>query len=91
MRSILAKVAVLALVTLGFTTDFAEAKKVKQLIQHAADDDIQASMTPTLLAEVESGDALASSAEQPPSDTLPRRLSLKPFMVLAPAPSTGGG
>ncbi len=37
MRSIFTKLAVVALVTLGFITQATEAKTVKSLIQHSAE------------------------------------------------------
>ena len=52
MRSILAKVAVISLVTLGFITQETEAKTLKNLVQHSADAGYQTNMMPTRLAEL---------------------------------------
>ena len=52
MRSIFAKVAVIAFVTLGFITQETEARTLKNLVQHSADAGYQTNMMPTRLAEV---------------------------------------
>jgi hypothetical protein len=59
MRSIIAKLAVVAFVTLGFITQETEARTLKNLVQHSADSGYQTNMMPTRLAEVLLGNATA--------------------------------
>ncbi len=62
MRSIFTKVAVIALVTLGFITQETEARTLKSLVQHSADAGYQTNMMPTRLAELLLGGGPATGA-----------------------------
>ena len=61
MRSIFAKLAVVAFVSLGFITQETEARTLKNLVQHSADGGYQTNMMPTRLAEVLLGGAPATA------------------------------
>jgi hypothetical protein len=52
MRSIFAKLAVFAFVTLGLITQETEARSLKNLVQHSAEGGYRTNMMPTRLAEV---------------------------------------
>ena len=64
MRSFIAKLAVVAFVTLGFITQETEARTLKNLVQHSADGGYQTNMMPTRFAEVLLGNA---STTRPPT------------------------
>ena len=52
MRSIITKVALFTFATLGLFTQEAEARNLKNLVQHSANGGYQTNMMPTRLAEV---------------------------------------